>query len=234
MRPIPKIEMPAADLLRYAPIDEGFVDIESYTDGRILTEMKYLAAGRPGALSRAYARKGVADRLLRAASLLPHGYALKIYDAWRPYTVQKSLYDEYFALLKREKPSLSDEELHKEARTFVSFPDPSLPFSFVHSSGGAVDLTVVDEGGVELDMGCPFDDFTPRASVFALEDEETAARDNRRLLYTVMTEAGFTSFPSEWWHYDYGDRFWAATTGEAVLYSSVYETEKLPLYAIPF
>ena len=234
MKPIPFIDMPCQDALSFAPVDEGFVEIGAYSDGQILTDMKYFAAGRPGALPVAFVRKEVADRLLYAATLLPKGHRLKVYDAWRPFSVQKSLYDEYFDLLKQEKPQLSEVELHREARTFVSFPDATLPFSFVHSSGGAVDLTVVDEGCEELDMGCPFDDFSDRATVYALESTPCEARENRRLLYSVMTEAGFTSYASEWWHYDYGDRFWAALTGNAVLYPSEYEATALPLYAIPF
>ena len=43
-------------------------------------------------------------------------------------------------------------------------------------------------------------------------EKDIVVRDNRRLLYNVMTEAGFTNLPSEWWHYDYGDKFWAHFT----------------------
>ena len=207
--------------------DEPFVDISEYSKGAILTDMKYLEAKRPGAISVAYARISVAKRLLKASSLLPKGYRLKIYDAWRPYSVQKSIYDEYFYDLakKEENADLSDDELHALTRKFVSFPSTEKTVSFVHSSGGAVDLTLCYDNGEEIDMGCGFDEFTVRAATDAYEDLDGAVRDNRRLLYTVMTEAGFTNYPEEWWHFDYGDAFWASQTGNKVIYRSVFTEE---------
>ena len=50
---------------------------------------------------------------------------------------------------------------------------------------------------------------------------------NRRLLYHVMTENGFTNLPSEWWHYDYGDRFWAYYNQKSILYDEVYTREEI-------
>jgi len=224
---IPSLSMPDTSRVTCLAEDEPLLDIEAYSMGAIRADMQYKKAHRRGAIDRALVRKSVADRLLRASALLPRGYSLVIFDAWRPYEVQKSLYDEYYNALrvKEENKALSEEALHRLARTFVSYPDKSRRFSFVHASGGAVDLTVADENGIPLDMGTTFDDFSPAAAVdyFEGEERDAAVRDNRRLLYTVMNEAGFTSFPSEWWHYDYGDLFWAALTGEPAKYPSVYE-----------
>jgi len=72
----------------------------------------------------------------------------------------------------------------------------------------AVDLTIVDATGAELDMGTPFDDFRPVAQPM-LEQEYLESGDlseaqlaNRRLLRRVMEKAGFQQLPIEWWHYD--------------------------------
>ena len=80
-------------------------------------------------------------------------------------------------------------------------------------------------------MGCAFDDFSSLARTDAIErqDADHRIRDHRRLLYSVMTEAGFTNYPEEWWHYDYGDLFWARATGKDALYSSYYDEKELPL-----
>ncbi len=227
---IPPLSMPDTSRAACLAQDEPLVDIVAYGKGAIRADMQYKKAHRQGAVDKALVRKSVADRLLRANALLPQGYSLVIFDAWRPYEVQKSLYDEYYNALavKEENRALTEEELHRLTRTFVSFPDKSRRFSFVHASGGAVDLTVADENGVPLDMGTAFDDFSPAAAVdyFESEEKSVSVRDNRRLLYTVMTEAGFTNFPSEWWHYDYGDIFWAAMTGEPAKYPSVYKIEE--------
>ena len=231
MEKIEKLEMPNTDKNCFAEEKASFVDVAIYTQGKVLVDMQYAKQGRAGAITVAYLRKEAADRLLHAATFLPKGYAFKIFDAWRPYAVQKSLYDEYFEKVKAETPTLTEEEWHAKAKTFVSFPDKSKKFAYVHSSGGAVDLTVVDERGRELDMGTGFDDFSPLAATCALEEREwdNEAKENRRILYHAMTKAGFTNYPAEWWHYDYGDIFWGAMTGKAVKYPSVYTKEEMIL-----
>ena len=224
---IPNIKMPSALAGGSNAVKEHFVDIEEYSDGRIKADMQYYKVKRPGAVNKAYARRAVADKLLKALSYLPDGYSFKIYDAWRSPETQSDIYYEYFQKLseKEENRHLSVDELHRMARTFVSFPDRSKEFSFVHSSGGAVDLTIVDENGEELDMGCGFDDFSDVAetSYFETYGESSVPKQNRRLLYWSMINAGFTNYPSEWWHYDFGDLFWATMTGEAAIYASEYD-----------
>ena len=82
----------------------------------------------------------------------------------------------------------------------------------IHSFGMAVDITLVDRSGNELDMGTPFDDLSERSHP-ALEDEMLARGElsaeqiaNRRLLRAAMIPGGFTGISSEWWHFDCGDR----------------------------
>ncbi len=207
--------------------NEPFVDIVKFSRGRILADMKYHQAGRPGAVTVAYVRLEAAKRLLKAAELLPKGLRLSVYDAWRPYSVQKDIYDEYFTKLAKDPANkgITFEALHAMTRKFVSYPDRGRKVSYVHGGGGAIDLTIVDEAGNELDMGTGFDDFTNLAETFGLPDEEkyAAARQNRRLLYDVMTAVGFTNYDCEWWHFDYGDSFWAEKTGNEPLYPSVYD-----------
>jgi D-alanyl-D-alanine dipeptidase len=73
-----------------------------------------------------------------------------------------------------------------------------------HNRGNAVDVTLVDENGRELDMPTGFDDFSPRA---AHGETRLPARviENRRLLAETMEKAGFRRLASEWWHYDDSD-----------------------------
>ena len=226
---IPKSKNVSVENIRLSPLDEAFVDIAEYSNGKILTEMKYLDMGRRGAIDKAYVRLSVAKRLMRAAELLPSGYCLKIYDTWRPFSVQKDIYDEYYSYLlhKEENVDLSEAELHALTRKFVSYPSTEKEISYVHSSGGAVDLTIAHKDGKELNMGCDFDEFTTGAATDAYENTDGEIRDNRRLLYTVMTEAGFTNYNEEWWHYDYGDAFWAARTGNDAMYRSVFTEEEV-------
>lgn len=82
----------------------------------------------------------------------------------------------------------------------------------IHSFGMAVDITLVDASGRELDMGTPFDDLSERSHP-VLEDELLARGAitadqvaNRRLLRAVMSHSGWRGINREWWHFDAGDR----------------------------
>lgn len=82
----------------------------------------------------------------------------------------------------------------------------------IHSYGMAVDLTLADAQGAELDMGTPFDD-TTELSHPALEHAYEAAGllsaaqlQHRRLLRSAMLQAGWQAIATEWWHFDFGDR----------------------------
>ena len=82
----------------------------------------------------------------------------------------------------------------------------------IHSFGMAVDITLVDRDGKELDMGTPFDDLSERSHP-ALENALLAKNEitvqqisHRQLLRDAMHHAGFAGIGSEWWHFDFGDR----------------------------
>ena len=82
----------------------------------------------------------------------------------------------------------------------------------IHSFGMAVDITLVEANGRELDMGTSFDDLTERShpareNDFIERGELTRQQiDNRKLLREAMRQGGFTGINSEWWHFDFGDR----------------------------
>lgn len=224
---IPSLPLPDDSVPELCRKEDEFVDVEAYSGGKIQCRPAYYLQGIKGAMDKCLMRREVADRLLRARARLPEGWTFQIFDAWRPYDVQYSLYSEYFCGLARkaEYQELTVRQLHKIARRFVSYPEKGKELSYVHSSGGAVDLTLVDGQGNEVDMGSVFDEFSDRSHSDYYEQQgmNEACRANRRLLYQVMHAEGFTNLPSEWWHYDYGDRFWAYYTGEKALYASVYE-----------
>lgn len=82
----------------------------------------------------------------------------------------------------------------------------------IHSFGMAVDITLVDRHGVELDMGTPFDDLSERshpalqAAMLARGELNASQIENRMLLRDAMHVGGFSGINSEWWHFDCGDR----------------------------
>ena len=104
---------------------------------------------------------------------------------------------------------------------FVAVPVKRLDRPSPHATGGAVDLTLCRDGQ-PLDMGTGFDDFSGLARTAALEGRcppaLEQARENRRFLFHLMASVGLVNYDSEWWHFAYGERQWAARTGCAPIY----------------
>ena len=161
----------------------------------------------------AHTRQGVADRLIKADRALPRGIRLLIVEAYRPPSVQLSIFDGYRRELQRLTPGLADAEADILASRYVSPLDVA-----PHVCGAAIDLTMIDADGNELDLGCP-EAATPEESDGACYTEAPnigdAARENRVMLGAALGGAGLVNYPTEWWHWSYGDRYWAHTTGAA-------------------
>jgi D-alanyl-D-alanine dipeptidase len=204
------------------PIDEcGEPLREVPSEHRILVDPMYERLGYDEALGVIYLREGVVERLRTAAHALPDGYALLIWDGWRPFELQTRIYHAYRDEIMRDS-SLRGAELQRRVEAFVSVPSIQSDRPSPHLTGGAVDLSLADAGGRPLDMGGEFDELTDRSRTnFYEQSTEVLARSfqkRRRLLVDAMTAAGFTNFASEWWHFDYGDQFWAHGTGQTARY----------------
>ncbi|MFI7006409.1 M15 family metallopeptidase [Streptomyces sp. NPDC050145] len=161
-------------------------------------------------------RAGVLERLRAASEKLPEGVRFLVVEGHRSSAEQARRFALYEDRL-RGSGVTDPAELRRRASAFVS-PVEVAP----HCAGAALDLTLVDADGVELDMGgavnghrtgdekyCPLD--AP-----GLSDR---ARRNRDLLARNMVDAGFVNYPTEWWHWSYGDRYWALITeADSALY----------------
>lgn len=208
---IPKRKMPKIDdYTKMYIIDEKFV---SLTDAGLLVDSQYVKYGSP---TDCYARETVANLLKTADKVAKgvFGVRLLVLDAYRPVSVQTTLWDKYYCELKAQYPDLAEEELIAKVKQFVSKPSEDIFHPSVHNTGGAVDVTLVMSDGTRLDMGTEFDDFSEKAHTAYFEKgrHKVYHRNHRRMLYSIMTSVGFTNLPSEWWHYDYGDAFWAYYT----------------------
>ena len=220
----PVLDREAPELLPADRVSECGEDLVRLTDDdRFHIDLRYAAQGIRGAVTECLIRKTAAERLAAAQALLPAGYRLRIFDAWRPFAVQRALYEDFAAQVMAAHPELTGEALRREIRQFVSEPQKSRTAYPVHCSGGAVDVTVELPDGTPLDMGTAFDCFEETAHTAYFEGSgETEIIRNRRMLCHVMTAAGFVNLPSEWWHFDYGDRFWGYYTGAPCFYEAVY------------
>jgi D-alanyl-D-alanine dipeptidase len=194
----------------------------------------YEALGAPyGATSPYSVRETVSRKLVEAQHDLQRRqprWRLQIFDAYRPIAVQQFMVNHaYQELLNRrhlQESHLSAADRHRlltEVYQFWALPsdDPKMPPP--HSTGAALDLSLVDETGAEVDMGSPIDELSPRSypeyfapnSPLRLPTDSTSAEcgdrahRHRQLLKAVMHDAGFQQHPNEWWHFSYGDQLWA-------------------------
>jgi len=130
---------------------------------------------------RCFLRPAVAKALLKAQKLLhKQGLGLKLFDCYRPRPIQKTLW--------KIKPN----------KNYVTPPWKGS----MHNRGMAVDLTIIDNNGNELDMGTPFDFFGKKAW-HEYKNLPKKVLQNRKLLRETMHQAGFNHIRTEWWHYSY-------------------------------
>lgn len=176
----------------------GYVNIGE-TDSRISVEIIYATPDNFVGevlyedLDEAYLLPEAAEKLSKAQDILETlhpEYKLLVYDAARPMSVQKKMWD---AAVKGGK------------QYYVANPAKG---GGLHNYGAAVDVTVTDENGKPLPMGTVYDFLGPEANT---DKEEELVRtgkitrqeaDNRLLLRKVMREAGFRTVKSEWWHFN--------------------------------
>ncbi|MCG2594426.1 M15 family metallopeptidase [Ramlibacter sp. XY19] len=165
-------------------------------DLRYATLDNFVGRNLYGALDCGWVHHLAATGLEQAAALLEQeapGHRLLVLDAVRPHRVQIQLWDH-----------LDGTDL----RQYVA--DPAR--GSIHSFGMALDATLIDPQGRELDMGTGYDEMTelshPKLEAAHLASGQLTAQQvrNRELLRRVMTQSGFNAIDNEWWHFDMGDR----------------------------
>jgi len=204
------------------PIKESYqplVSLNAFQDNfPICVIPQYKNQQIPGALDNMLLRKEAAERLLLSSKLLPDGYKFVVFDAYRPLEVQQSIFTDLKNILCYENPTKNDAEITLMTETYVSFPSSNPLFPSPHTTGGAIDLSICDESGKLLDMGTPFDSFDIDSRTNPTSKCSQLVYDNRKLLYNIMTYVGFTNYPDEWWHYDFGNQFWGKIKNRTAKY----------------
>ena len=179
----------------------------------------YVALGAPyGDHSPFHVRSGVLHRLRKAQKTLQAlnpRWRIQIFDAYRPIAVQKFMVDHAFGQVVCDRgwhPHQLTPDQHQEALTqvyqFWAVPnlDPTLPPP--HSTGAAVDVTLVNAQGQVVDMGSPIDEISMRSypDHFVGCAQAEHFDHHRQLLHHVMRSAGFARHYHEWWHFSWGDQ----------------------------
>jgi zinc D-Ala-D-Ala dipeptidase len=160
--------------------------------------------------ARCLLRREPAEALCRARDRLPSGLNFKVFDGWRPWEIQQVCARDAEERLRQEHPDWSDEQVAARVRVMAP-PSRIVPRLASHRYGGAVDVTIIDGDGNELDMGVRVGHVSTTESDLLhyelLESEpgsrERLARDNRRLLIRSLGPEGFAPYLAEFWHWDY-------------------------------
>ena len=183
------------------------------------TPAPYEEAGAPyNGVSPFSLRSGVVQKLCMAQAELQQakpGWRIKIFDAYRPVRVQAYMVAHSFYHIAKEmglnplavNDAQRDSVLAKVYRIW-SPPneDPLTPPP--HSTGAALDATLVDEHGNDVDMGSPIDFNGDLSNPDYFKDKNPAVHAHRALLRDVMQHQGFIMHYAEWWHFSFGDQLW--------------------------
>ena len=204
------IIIPDKELIKIPVKDNGekMVCIKDFIPKVIINSPKYISdEGKKFVGQAATARIGLVKRLVIVQGLLPAGYKLFIRSAYRSLIVQEKTYQKTYNKMKKNNPNWSLDKLKDEVSKFVAPLDIVPP----HSTGGAVDISIIGPDVRHLEMGTKMGQDTDLEKTRTDSNKiSKVAIKNRKLLVCVMTKAGFVNYPTEWWHWSYGDRYWAA------------------------
>jgi zinc D-Ala-D-Ala dipeptidase len=174
-----------------APAPAALVDLHTLDDS-VALDIRYATANNFAKtavypVARCRLRYDVARRVVAVNNALKaEGYALKLWDCYRPISVQQRFWQLVPDPRYVARPVVKDGH----------FVDGSK-----HNRGAAVDVTLVDAAGSDVEMPTDYDDFSARAH--SDDDSATpAAQRNRQRLRAAMEAHGFTALPTEWWHFD--------------------------------
>ncbi len=171
----------------YSQTDTTFVNLKDYSS-EFVFDMKYATDSnflkeKVYDCGECYLRLKTINSLIAAnKKFIKKGFKIKLFDCYRPLDIQKKMW----TIVSNPK--------------YVANPEKGS----IHNRGGAVDITLVDSDGNELDMGTQFDHFGIEAA-HSYQNLTDIQKKNRKLLRKIMTKSNFQLFESEWWHYNLND-----------------------------
>lgn len=182
------------DLVKQGLVNILAIDSTLKIDVRYSTPNNFVGIDLYGELDQVYLQREVAYKLKKAQSYLKDSnsnLSLLVFDGVRPLHIQQLMWDTLKIPIWEKTKFLSNPKNHS-----------------IHNYAAAIDLTIVNNKGEELDMGTPYDFIGklcyPRLEQQYLLSGELSKKqvDNRKLLRFVMKKAGFRVLPTEWWHFN--------------------------------
>jgi D-alanyl-D-alanine dipeptidase len=198
---------------------ENFVDLEDFDPD---IAMDRSLSNRSPYFS--FVRLSVAKKLVLAKKTLPKDIRFLIKEGFRPIHVQQRFFEHSLQRVRENSLNQDLNYLIAEASKYIAPPDVA-----PHPTGGAFDLTLIDSNGIEMDLGTPFDAIPQdcdNATFFDATNISFQAIENRQILGHALQSVGFVNYFTEWWHWSYGDKYWAVmTNSDQALYNPVSEQE---------
>lgn len=173
-------------------------------------------------------RKTVYGKLLKAQSLLPESLKLCLYEGYRSLSLQEKLFKDRYAKIQQLHPEWSQENVFNETTKLVSpvinkDGSQNVP---PHSTGGAIDIYLINTKGHPVGMGIQVKDWMEDTDGSLSQTNSQIisqeAQEYRKIMNHVLSAVGFINYPTEYWHWSYGDRYWAYQMGQAhAIYGTV-------------
>lgn len=178
----------------------------------------------------ALVRLTVAKKLHQAQKLLPRGMNFIIRDAWRPAYIQAGIYYDFVSKAKKRFPGHSEKETLAKINKFVA-PWKGDNVSG-HMTGGAVDIRLIGKNGKRIPMISRKLAYVENSQPIQLKLPKYI-QANRKIMADALTRVGFYNNSAEYWHWSYGDFYWAKYTGNRVIYGradkkGIYDNKMCP------
>ncbi|MGC8651074.1 MAG: M15 family metallopeptidase [Minisyncoccia bacterium] len=195
-------------MIRIKECHEPLVDIKKLCPELVID----IGPRRTKKEQKAYLRKTVALMICRAKKELPKGMTFIIGDAWRPQYIQKEIKQGFIQRFSKKYPHWSKNRVLQEVNKFVAPSNGK--YASGHMTGGAVDLRLL-RNGRKVPMKSAKLTYQENAKSFQPKLPKYIQR-NRELLFNVLSKVGLSNSLTEYWHWSYGDIWWARRTKKKV------------------
>lgn len=209
-------------------LDEPLLRLEEHLDPKIAIDLADLpiALTKEEHDSRLYLRKGIVERLNRVQASLPNEFRLCVRDPLRTEDIVWKLYHSYVEHAMKEQ-AIDEVTADLYVRNMLALPDD--PVTPGHMTGGAIDIVLLHADGSRAQMVIDYALIPRKEQMFTdCEGLPEHVVYHRQLLKTHMEQEGFLNYFREYWHYSFGDSYWAVRRKKKVAHYGLPKKRHFP------
>ncbi len=188
---------------------ESLVDVRKACSHILIGDISKKILKKHGTL----VRKTVAKMLNKAQKNLPKGLRLIVDSTWRSAWYQKEIFESSVKRFSKLHPKWNKKRIIKEVNKYVASWKGK--YASGHMTGGAVDVRIVGKNGRKIQMTTKKLSYQEAAKTYC-KQLPNYLKKNRQILIGAMIKADFSNYPKEFWHWSYGDYWWAKRTGRKI------------------